>query len=125
MQEGMYGATSEEMAQRTVAATRRLKRAVAAGLVLWAVAVCTIMGALNLCSTSSAIVVMEETDAGEGRRPILTGKARMQELWFGPGISDQLNRYVRIGENSPPHLPNSVTVGGGKFAVDAPANARR
>ena len=26
------------------------------------------------------------------------GKARFEELWFGPGITDDLNRMVKIGE---------------------------
>ena len=34
----------------------------------------------------------------QGRARSLSARpARLQQLWFGPGITDELNRYVRIG----------------------------
>jgi hypothetical protein len=30
-------------------------------------------------------------------RALSSRPARLQQLWFGPGITDELNRYVRIG----------------------------
>jgi hypothetical protein len=31
-------------------------------------------------------------------RALSARPARLQQLWFGPGITDELNRYVRIGQ---------------------------
>ncbi len=31
-------------------------------------------------------------------RALSARPAQLQQLWFGPGITDELNRYVRIGQ---------------------------
>uniref|UniRef100_A0A6U2I253 Uncharacterized protein n=1 Tax=Hemiselmis andersenii TaxID=464988 RepID=A0A6U2I253_HEMAN len=46
-----------------------------------------------------------------GNMPVSADPARTQQLWFGPGISDELNRYVRIGKGMSPRLADNIAKG--------------
>jgi len=66
-------------------------------------AVCISMGSMG---GQDAVEMRQAARGGfVGKMPIAKDPARTQALWFGPGISDELNRYVRIGGWPSPPVP--------------------
>lgn len=50
---------------------------------------------------NTTVVVLCFVGSTTWKRPtVLLQRARTQELWFGAGVTDDLNRMVRIGQHS-------------------------
>mmetsp|Transcript_50869 Transcript_50869/g.115865 ORF Transcript_50869/g.115865 Transcript_50869/m.115865 type:complete len:154 (+) Transcript_50869:3-464(+) len=93
------GAMSPEMGM--TASSRRPWRQVAAAIAVICVgvgAVALIVGHAQLSASQQVYMLMP--------KPQLT-----TELWFGPGISDDLNRMVKIGQGMSPKLTEYLKKG--------------
>ena len=70
-----------------------------------------------LCVAAGAAVVLALVSSVDlAPRGLLEARSRQpsqhtQELWFSPGIQDQLNRQVRIGQRMSPHLRHQIRRG--------------
>ncbi|EKX38800.1 hypothetical protein GUITHDRAFT_154630 [Guillardia theta CCMP2712] len=70
-----------------------------------------VAGIIGFGIVSIFFLVSSTTLRAERPYYLMMKPARTQELWFGPGIADDLNRMVRIGQDMSPKLSEYIKKG--------------